>query len=120
MFRRSRIEALGAGSACILLFYVLPSLIEIRLAPRVGAFNAYVLLGDALGCAVLSLVHRRTGIALYLVLTLMEAVLLRAGYLGVSALAWITDLMPAATLAVLAAMMVATARNTDDEDETWI
>jgi hypothetical protein len=94
-------------AVCILFSYVLPTLVERLLVSRIGPFWAYVVLGDVMGCAVLGALTRwRIGIALYLVLDVVETLLLQTRVVSVTGMMWMADAVPTALLCLLAIMVV--------------
>jgi hypothetical protein len=106
---RIAVRAAAAAFTCLILFYLVPTLIEIALAAIVGPAVAGVIWGDAVGCTFIAVWHRKAGIGLYLALACAEVVFLRTGFIRPSTLPWLTDLVPAAVLAVVAATLTAGA-----------
>ncbi len=97
--------------ACIIVSYLLPTVVERFLAGHIGPFWAYVVLGDAVGCAALGALTRwKFGIALYLVLDVIEAVLLRTHIVSDTAMMWLADAVPTLLLCLLAVMVVRVRR----------
>ena len=90
--------ALGIVASC----YVVPTLIEAYLSPRVGPFVAYVVFGDLLGCAVISVMRWRLGVGLYLGLTIAEGLWFQTRPGAVAELVWLSDLVPALVLVAMA------------------
>jgi hypothetical protein len=89
----------------IVVVYVLPTGFELIATPHLGPWAGTIFLGDVCGCLCLASVFKlpRTGVILYAVLTICEAVLYAGRLLPASAILWITDLVP--TLVVMAKVM---------------
>lgn len=94
-------------AACILFSYVLPSVIERSLVGRIGPFWAYVVLGDALGCVAIGLLTRWTlGVAVYVLLSAIEALLYRFRVVDAGWMMWTADLVPTLLLCLLVSVML--------------
>ena len=90
-----------ATALILVVFYVVPTLIELKLASRAGPFIAYVLVGDSIGCVAIPTLMKirwRNGLALYVALTTVETLLVESGIVPAQRLAWVTDLVPALVL----------------------
>ena len=93
--------------ACVVFSYILPTVIERLLVSRIGPFWAYVMLGDVVGCAALGALTRwRIGIALYVLLDVVEAILFRTHVLSTAAMMWVADAVPTLILCCLAIMVI--------------
>jgi hypothetical protein len=91
----------GLFAAIVLLAYVLPNLVELAATGWTTPWIVNVLFGDLTGCLclVLWLKMPRTGVLLYLALTLVEAWLFASGLIAPQALAWVTDAVPTLVIA---------------------
>lgn len=80
-----------------LVLYALPTAMEIGLTPEVGTWLAGIVLGDLAACAFISVVFkmRRTGVVLYLLLTMLETSLYLAHIIPARAMPWMSDAIPA-------------------------
>jgi len=90
-----------ATALILVVFYIVPTLLELKLAPRAGPFIAFVVVGDSIGCLAiptLMKVRWRNGLALYAALTAIETLLVGSGAVPAQRLAWVTDLVPALVL----------------------
>ncbi|HEV2273924.1 MAG TPA: hypothetical protein VGR96_07145 [Acidobacteriaceae bacterium] len=103
-------RSVGEQSISLLLLYFLsltgvlyatPTIVEIVLIRHISPWFAGIVLGDALGSALLYGVFkmRRSAILLYLVLTVIESCLYGFQIVSADALPWITDLVPAVVVA---------------------
>jgi len=81
-------------TACVLVFYALPTFLELKLTPYLGTTKARFLLGNVLGCAAIALVHWRIAALLYAGLSLFDLLLLRFGGVRPAELLWFTDIVP--------------------------
>jgi len=117
---RLQITLRAAVSAifCLVLFYLVPTALEILLGAIWGP-NVYILFGDAVGCAFIAALNWRIGIGLYLVLTFTEKLLLQDGIVDPVLMPWLTDLVPAAALAVMSAAMTASAQTIRSSIRVW-
>ncbi len=79
------------------LLYALPTAIEFLTVWLLSPWLVGVVFGDVIGCVCLgtALKMRRTGVLLYLMLTIGEALLYRSHHLSRTVLVWIVDLVPA-------------------------
>ncbi len=92
---------------CVVVSYVIPMLIERSIVDRIGPFWAYVVLSDLVGCAAIGLLTRWSiGLALYVVLTVAEALLLQSRIVSAGWMAWFADAVPTALLCLLSGFMV--------------
>jgi len=82
--------------AVAVLLYVIPTAIEIALSIEVGPWLASIILGDFVACAFIFAFFkmRRTGVILYLLLTISKIWLFSAHLIPASSLPWITDAVP--------------------------
>jgi hypothetical protein len=89
----------------IIVFYVLPTGLELVATTYLGPWVGTIFLGDFCGCVCLATIFklRRTSIILYAVLTVGEGALFASHLLSASALLWITDLVP--TLVLIATVV---------------
>lgn len=93
------------GVAVLAAFYLVPNALESW--PLAGASPLMVIFfGDAVGCLALTFVSRRIALWLYLGLSAGEAAILSLGLFDTAGLVWVTDLVPAVVLGVLAAAAV--------------
>jgi hypothetical protein len=83
-------------AAVPLLLYALPTAIELALSAEIGLWLAGIVVGDFAACACLVAIFgmRKTGVILYLLLTISKICLFNARLLPVSILPWITDAIP--------------------------
>lgn len=82
--------------AVALLLYVIPTAVEIVLSVEVGPWLASIILGDFVACAFIFAFFkmRRTGVILYLLLTISKIWLFSAHLIPASSLPWMTDAVP--------------------------
>jgi hypothetical protein len=102
-FRVRVLQIIGLAALIAAAVYGVPSAIEVGLL-RIGAgpWLACVLLGDVIGCAVLYILGlRRLAIALYVVCSGIEAATLLSHHVPANTLVWLTNLLPAAAVAVV-------------------
>lgn len=87
----------------VLLLYALPTVLELAATKHFNPWFAVILPGDAMGCACLLTVFRmpKQGLALYLLLTICEAVLFESRVVAARNLLWIVDLVPTLTVVCL-------------------
>lgn len=87
----------------LFFLYVLPTVLELLATKRFNPWLAVILPGDLIGCACLITVFRmpRTGVALYLLLTICEAALYGSKVVAARDLIWIVDLVPTVIVACL-------------------
>jgi hypothetical protein len=80
-----------------LLLYAVPTAIEFLAIWHLSPWLVAVLFGDVTGCAYLATALKmpRTGVLLYLTLTIGEGLLYRSHHLSPTVLVWIVDLVPA-------------------------
>ena len=92
----SRLRAWMLFAAIILVVYGLPNLVEFAIQGAVSPWVLNILFGDLTGCVLLAAVLRmpRTGVLLYVSLSLAEAGLYATGTVSPSARAWMTDAVP--------------------------
>ncbi|MGC2638098.1 MAG: hypothetical protein WA294_13025 [Acidobacteriaceae bacterium] len=85
-----------------LITYVLPTALELMAARDAHLGIAVLLFGDLIGCVCLTTFLRMpvAGVALYLLLTVIEGWLYLRGVLTMSHLAWLTDLVPMIVVAI--------------------
>src|SRR5262249_7105484 len=107
---RAGIRVMGVMVICIVLFYLVPTFIEILIAAIVGDTVACIVWGNITGCAFLAVFHRKIGIGLYLTLALVESLALWTDLVSASTMFWFTDLLPAAALGGIAATMSTAGR----------
>jgi len=98
-------------SVAALLLYVVPTLFEFTVLRNWNPWIAVVLPGDLAGCFCLAVVFRkvRIGIALYCVMTMIEAGFYWLHVTPPGILPWVTDLVP--TVVVFAIIWRSMARN---------
>ena len=91
--------------AVLVVFYLIPNLVE---ASLIGVLPplAIIAAGDAVGCLALSRLSARAAVTTYGVLTVAEGLLYYSGALSIERLVWMSDLVPAAMLALFAAAIV--------------
>jgi hypothetical protein len=79
-----------------LLLYAVPTAIEFLAIWHLSPWLVAVLFGDVTGCVCLTAALKmpRTGVLLYLTLTITEGLLYRSHYLSPTVLIWIVDLIP--------------------------
>lgn len=89
--------------AVVLLLYALPTVLELAATKHFNPWFAVILPGDAVGCAFLITVFKRprTGIILYLLLTICEAALYEFHLVPVGDLIWIVDVVPTLVVSYL-------------------
>lgn len=104
---------MGAMAISMILFYLLPTLVEIVIAGVLGDSIASILWGDAVGCAFIAALHRKAGIGLYLLLAMVETALLSNDLVRPSTMVWLTDLLPAAVLAGIAGIVTVSRASRD-------
>lgn len=80
----------------VLLFYLFPTIIELVASQHLNAWLAIILPGDIFGCLCLVVLFKmyRTGIALYLSLTVCESCLYMYNLVPGSLLVWLVDAVP--------------------------
>lgn len=90
-------------AASFLLFYALPTALELLAAPYLNIWIGSIIPGDMAACFCIAILFRRprTALVLYAVLTAFEAYLHVAYLLPVNVIAWITDLFPSLAVAAL-------------------
>jgi hypothetical protein len=104
---RTRLRIAVSLAVCVAFSYVLPTLLERLLVGRIGPFWAYVVLGDVVGCAALGALTRwRIGIALYVILDVVETILLHTHIVSTTGMMWLADVVPTLLLCLLAIMVV--------------
>ena len=88
-------------AAIAVLLYGLPTTGEFMAAEHLSPWLAIILPGDLLGCVCMAAVFRmyRTGLLLYLGLTVIEASLYLSHTLGKNELPWVVDIVPAVVVA---------------------
>jgi amino acid adenylation domain-containing protein len=94
----------------MLLFYLIPTGIEIGLAKHLPPVPVYLVVGDLLGCAAIAIFDWKRGLALYSLLTVCELILFRTGFVSFSGIQWLTDLAPTAVISLLIAARSAAPR----------
>jgi hypothetical protein len=109
------IRGLGAAIVVVLIFYLLPTLIESKLAPLLGV-SAYIFLGDLFGCACIAVYHRKIGVGLYAILVCSKVALFTTHLVPASELLWASDALPSFFLAA----MVLLACATEDDGLYWL
>jgi len=94
-----------------LMVYALPNLVEFAALRYASPWVVNIAFGDLVGCLCLALVLRmpRTGVILYLGLSLLEGWLYATGMVSPATLAWITDAVPTLVVAGRVAQLRATA-----------
>lgn len=102
---RSRFVPALAALAIMVAFYLIPNLIEGWLTSRVPPL-LLIATGDTIGCLALSRLSTRVAVATYATMTAAEAVLYASGVLSLNQIVWVSDLVPAAMLALFAAAVV--------------
>ena len=102
---RARLIPVAAALAVMVAFYLIPNLVESRLIGVVPPL-ALIVAGDAVGCLALSRLSLRAAVGTYGVLTSAESLLYYSGVLSLERLVWVSDLVPAAMLALFAAAIV--------------
>lgn len=98
----SFVAAVATAAAALFALYVVPKLIEMRLAHVAGPFVAYVIVGDLTGSLAMPAMLKirwKISAALYLVLTAVEALFVATGIVPFSAVAWFADFVPASFVA---------------------
>jgi hypothetical protein len=93
-----------AVAVIIVVFYIVPTALEIKLTPILGT-PAILFLGDLPGCAGIAVLYRKTGIGLYLALAAAKFGLLKRGLLPIAELSWTADLLPTLALVILAILL---------------
>lgn len=90
------LNMLAVSLGIVLLLYVLPTIIELAVSQHLNAWLAIILPGDILGCVCLVVLFKmyRTGIALYLLLTVCESCLYLSNLVPESLLVWLVDAVP--------------------------
>jgi hypothetical protein len=101
------IKTVTAVLASFVVFYVVPTLIEFRLARHVDPLLTYSFFGDLLGCIGIAFFNWKFAVALYLGLTVVELLFTRGGLIGLSTLPWLTDFVPAVIISLYAAIKTA-------------
>lgn len=88
-------------AAIALVVYALPNLMELAALRYASPWLVNIIFGDLIGCLCLALVLRmpRTGVVLYLALSLVEGWLYATGKVSPATLAWITDAVPTLVVA---------------------
>ena len=101
----------------VLITYGLPTLVELMAAHDLHISIGIVLFGDVIGCACLVSVLEMPvfGVALYILLTLCEGWLYFTHVISAGQLAWFTDLVPMAIVALRIARMRAIAHPSSRE-----
>lgn len=89
--------------AVVFLLYAVPTILEVAATKHLNPWLAVVLPGDVVGCACLITVFKmpRTGLILYMVLTICEAALYGLHMVAARELIWVVDLVPTVTAACL-------------------
>lgn len=97
------LRMLAACLGIVLLLYVFPTAIELAASQHLTAWFAIILPGDILGCLCLVVLFRmyRTGIALYLLLTVCESYLYKSNLVPESLLVWLVDAVPTIVVAAV-------------------
>ncbi len=103
------IRGLGAAISVVVIFYLLPTLVEAKLATFIGA-AAYIFLGDLFGCVCIAVYHRNLGVGLYFALACLKVALLEA-HVSAVGLLWTSDALPTA---LMAAAFVLASTSEDD------
>jgi hypothetical protein len=98
------LRGVGAVVLVILIFYLFPTLVEWKVASRLGV-AAYLFIGDLLGCAYIALTHRKLGMGLYGLLVLAKFLLLKWHVISATNLIWVCDVLP--TLALISLFVLA-------------
>jgi hypothetical protein len=82
--------------SAVLLIYVLPTALELVATQHISPWLASIFPGDLAGCICLAAVFkmRRTGVLLYLLLTICETFLYLSNIVSARELPWIVDLVP--------------------------
>lgn len=101
----------------VLITYGLPTMVELMAAHDLHISIGIVLFGDVIGCACLVSVLDMPvfGVALYILLTLCEGWLYFTHAISAGHLAWFTDLVPMAVVALRIARMRAIAHPSSRE-----
>lgn len=101
----------------VLITYGLPTMVELMAAHDLHISIGIVLFGDVIGCACLVSVLEMPvfGVALYILLTLCEGWLYFTHHISAGHLAWFTDLVPMAIVALRIARMRAVAHPSSRE-----
>jgi hypothetical protein len=89
--------------AVVALLYALPTVLELLATKHFNPWFAVILPGDVIGCACLITVFRmpKTGLALYLLLTICETTLYESKVVAARDLLWIVDSVPTLIAVVL-------------------
>ncbi len=103
------IRGVGAAIAVVVIFYLLPTLVEAKLATIIGA-PAYIFFGDLFGCTCIAVYHRKLGVGLYFALACLKIALLKA-HVSAVGLLWTSDALP--TALVIVAFVLATTSEDD-------
>jgi hypothetical protein len=98
----SRVFSLIAILIVGIFVYLLPGLAEWTLiGNHLSPWFSCVIFGDLVGCAILFLRgYRRSAMAIYILCSVAETVLLTRGTLSPEQLVWVTNLIPAVVVAV--------------------
>ena len=98
----NRIFSLIAILIVGIFVYLLPGLAEWSLIhTHLSSWVCCVILGNAVGCSILFIRgYRRTAMAIYLTCSVMETVMLAGRMVTPLQLVWVTNLIPAAVVAV--------------------
>jgi hypothetical protein len=97
---QTRVHRMLLLLAIALLFYAVPTTLELLASVHVNTWLAVILPGDVAGCAALIGLARmpRAGVLLYLVTTGFECILYLTHAMGGVTLAWVADLIPTLVL----------------------
>jgi len=80
----------------VLFLYALPTALEIALSAQIGPWLAGIVIGDFAACACIFAVFgmRRTGLILYLLLTISKICLYSVQVVPANIIPWLTDVIP--------------------------
>lgn len=107
----------AAAALCALVFYGIPTLLEMLVLPRTGMVFE-VIIGDLFGCLLLALSNWKKAFSLYLVLRAVEYFSLSAHIARPAQIVWFSDFVPAVVLSVWlinGARTFATAASIEDD-----
>lgn len=94
-------DILIALVSVVSLLYVLPTVVELVAAHSLSPWLAIILPGDVVGCAwlIFGFKMQKTGLILYVLLTVCESCLYAFHVVSANALVWIVDLVPTLVVA---------------------
>ena len=102
---RGLLKGTATITSCLVLLYLLPTLVERILLIHFGPWLACVVFGDLIGCVVLFTLFQMRALAviLYAACGLTDAFLIKRHLVSLSVITWITDLAPALLAGLLCA-----------------